>query len=318
MFHRNDSGISRREVLQAGLLASIGATIPGSLLAAGRKLPVIYKRIPSTGQKLPVIGLGFDELGVQGDFSALPAMLKRMYEEGATVIDTAPRYGVSEIQIGKALSQLGIRKKMFVATKFNAPGVGVTPRDPPVSGGQASIELSLQRLQKIDLMFIHNIESVEPMMPLLQELKQQRRVRYIGITNVPRPQQYPRLAGYLRKYPLDFVQVAYSMGERDAEAEILPLARERKIAVMAAHPLGRESLLKQVAGLKLPEWAAEYDIGSWAQFLLKYVVSHPDITCAIPGTTKLEHLVDDLGAGQGRLPDAAARTKMEQFWKGKA
>ncbi len=318
MTFKNDSGISRRQVLQAGLLAGVGATMPGSLLAADLRGAVIYKKIPSTGQQIPVIGLGFDELGVQGDFGALPAMLKRMYEEGATVIDTSPRYGDSEIHIAKALGELGLGQKMFVATKFNAPGIGVMPQDPPSPGGQASIELSMQRLPQIDLMFIHNIQSVEPMMPILQELKKQRRVRYIGITNVPRPQQYPRLAGYLRKYPLDFVQIAYSMGERDAEAEILPLARERKIAVMAAHPLGRNSLLKQVLGHKLPEWAAEYDIASWAQFLLKYAISHPDITCAIPGTTKMEHLVDDLAAGRGRLPDAAGRRKMEALWKTKA
>jgi aryl-alcohol dehydrogenase-like predicted oxidoreductase len=194
----------------------------------------------------------------------------------------------------------------------------VLPTDPPVSSGQESIDLSLQRLKTVDLMFIHSIASVESMMPLLQDLKKRGRVRYIGITNVPRPQQYPRLAEYMRKYPVDFVQIAYSMGERDAEQEILPLAQERKIAVMAAHPLGRNSLLKDVVGRKLPDWAAEYDIASWAQFLLKYAVSHPAVTCAIPGTTKMEHLVDDLGAGHGRLPDVAARKKMEEIWAAKA
>jgi aryl-alcohol dehydrogenase-like predicted oxidoreductase len=303
---------SRRRVLQAGLLAGIGAAIPGSLLATERKLPVIYKAIPSSGQKIPVIGLGCDQLGELDDYNVLRAIVKRMSELGGTVIDTAHRYGNTEIQIGKAVAELGLSKKIFIATKFNAPGVGQA-RDAP--GGQASIDLSMQRLPKIDLMFIHLIQSVEAMMPLLQDLKKQGHVRYIGLTSVPRPQQdNPLLIQYMRRYPLDFVQVAYSMGERAVEQEILPIAHERKIAVMAAHPLGRDSLLKKVVGRPLPPWAADFDIASWGQFLLKYAVSHPTVTCAIPGTTKIEHLEDNQAAGHGRLPDAATRKKMEQFW----
>jgi len=305
------STISRRHMLQAGALAGVGAAVPGALWAAERSLPLITKRIPSTGEKLPIIGLGFDELGVAGDFSQLPEMLKRMVEDGAKMIDTAHRYGDSEIHIGQTVRDLGITKKMFLATKFDA-AVGAGGDPPPY--GQESIALSFQRLPKIDLMYIHRLKSVEPMMDVLQDLKKHGRVRYIGISNVPRPPQYELLAEYLRRYPLDFVQIGYSLGERDAEKVILPLCQERKIAVAAGHPLGRNSLLKLVLGKPLPPWAADYDIASWGQFILKYTASHPAITCAIPGTTKLEHLLDDLGAGHGRLPDAEGRRKMEQFW----
>jgi aryl-alcohol dehydrogenase-like predicted oxidoreductase len=308
----NDSNLTRRHVLHGGLLAGLSAAIPDSLLAAERKLPVIYKGIPSTGQKLPVIGVGADQLGVQGDFTVVRNILKRMYELGGTVIDTAHRYGDTEIQVGKTLGELGLRDRMFICTKFNAPGMG-GPQDQP--GGKESIDLSFQRLPKIDLMYIHMMNSVESMMPLLQDLKQQRKVRYIGITCVPSPKPLPQMAEYIRKYPMDFIQVAYNLGDRVVEDEVLPLAQERRIAVIAAHPLGRNSLLKNVVGKPLPGWAADFDIASWGQYLLKYVVSHPAITCAIPGTTKIEHLEDNLAAAHGRLPDAATRKKMEAYWK---
>ena len=265
---------SRRHLLQAGLLTGIGAALPAALLAAERE--VIYKPIPSTGQKLPVLGIGTNQFG-RTDYSVVRDLLKRMYELGGTLIDTAAGYGDSEVQIGKALGELGLTQKMFIATKFNAP----SQRDP---GGRQSIERSMQRLQKVDLMFIHDMDSVEPMMPVLQELKKQGGARYIGITNVNRPQNYARVADYLRKYPMDFLQVSYSLQDRTAEQEILPLAQQKAIAVMAAVPLGgtlggpSKLLLNQVGDRQLPKWAADFDIQSWSQFFLKYVVSHPAST----------------------------------------
>jgi len=214
------------------------------------------------------------------------------------------------VQIGKALTELNLTTKMFIATKLNAPGGsgdGV--------GGLPSFERSVQRLQKVDLLFIHFVDSVEAMMPLVTDLKKQGKVRYIGITSI-RSSQYPQLLEYMRKYPMDFLQVNYSLGDRSAEAEILPLAQERKIAVMAAVPLGggRNLLIKQAGDRQLPSWAAQFGIASWSQFLLKYVVSHPAISCAIPGSSKLEHLEDNQAAGHGHLPDTEARRKMEALW----
>jgi aryl-alcohol dehydrogenase-like predicted oxidoreductase len=233
-----------------------------------------------------------------------------MHQLGGTVIDTAALYGESEVQIGKALAELNLTNSMFIATKLNAPG----GRGDGV-GGAASFERSLQRLHKVDLLFIHFIDSVEAMMPLIADLKKQGKVRYIGITSI-HPSEYPQLANYMRRYPIDFLQVDYSLGDRAAEAEILPLAQQRRIAVMAAVPLGggRNLLLNQVGNRQLPPWTAPLGIATWGQFFLKYVVSHPAITCAIPGSSKLEHLEDNQAAGHGRLPDAQTRKKMEQFW----
>lgn len=293
--------------MEAGLLTGLAAALPPSLRASDSKAPLITKAITSSGQKIPVIGVGTNQFG-RTAYEDVRSILKRMYELGGAVIDTAAGYGESEVQIGNALGELGLTRKMFIATKLSAPG-GSGP------GGMESFERSIQRLQKVDLLFVHHVDSVESMMPVLMELKKQGRVRYTGITSIRSP-EYPQLLEYLRKYPMDFVQVNYSLGDRAVEAEILPLAAQRKIAVMAAVPLGggRNLLMRQVGDRKLPAWAADFGITSWGQFFLKYVVSHPAITCAIPGSSKLEHLEDNQAAGRGRLPDAAARKKMEEFW----
>jgi len=302
---------SRRDVIEAGLLIALAAALPPALRAADDKASLITKSIPSSGEKIPVIGVGTNQFG-RTPYGDVRSILKRMYELGGTVIDTAAGYGDSEVQIGKALGELGLSQKMFIATKLSAPGA-MGP------GGVESFERSVQRLQKVDLLFVHHVDSVESMMPVVADLKKQGRVRYIGITSI-RSGEYPQLLECLRKYPMDFVQVNYSLGDRAVEAEILPLAAGRKIAVMAAVPLGggRNLLLKQVGDRKLPPWAADFGIASWGQFFLKYVVSHPAITCAIPGSSKLEHLEDNQAAGRGRLPDAATRRKMEEFWAEKA
>jgi aryl-alcohol dehydrogenase-like predicted oxidoreductase len=303
--------LSRRDVLEAGLVAGCLGVLPHALRAAepgSASAPLITKAIPASGEKIPVMGVGTNQFG-RTPYADVRDILKRMHELGGTVIDTAALYGDSEVQIGKALTELSLTDKMFIATKLNAPGGAGDV------GGRESFDRSMQRLQRIDLLFVHFVESVEAMMPLLTDLKKQGKVRYIGITSIRTP-QYPQLLEYMRKYPIDFLQVNYSLGDRSAEAEVLPLALERKIAVMAAVPLGggRNLLISQVGDRTLPAWAADFGIASWGQFFLKYVVSHPAITCAIPGSSKLEHLEDNQAAGRGRLPDAATRTKMEQLW----
>ena len=326
-----ESSRSRRGVIQAGLLVGLAAALPRALRGADSTASVITKPVPSTGERIPVMGLGTNQFG-RAPYDEVRNILQRMYELGGTVIDTAAAYGDSEVQIGKALGELHLARKMFIATKLNAPGVrgpgrpaaaapgpgGGAPASEAL-GGLESFQRSLERLQRVDLLFIHFVDSVEAMMPVVTDLKKKGRVRYIGITSIRAP-EYPRLIEYMRKYPMDFVQVNYSLGDRTVEAEILPLAQERKIAVMAAVPLGggRNLLIRQVGDRALPAWAAEYGISSWGQFFLKYVVSHPAVTCAIPGSSKLEHLEDNQAAGHGRLPDAATRRRMEEFWAAKA
>jgi aryl-alcohol dehydrogenase-like predicted oxidoreductase len=310
---------SRRRVIQAGLLAGLGSMLPAGLPAADRASRAITKAIPSTGERIPVIGLGTANQYGRAEYGEVRDILKRMHELEGTVIDTAALYRGSEETVGNALSELGLLQKMFIATKLNAPGASA---DAPgasadAAGGLESFERSLQRLGKVDLLFVHFPSSVDAMMPLLVDLKHQKRVRYIGITTV-NPLQHAQVAEYMRKYPLDFVQVEYSLGDRAAEMEILPLAQQRRIAVMAAYPFGgggSKSLFNQVANRSLPDWASEFGIASWGQFFLKYVVSHPALTCAIPGSTKLSHLEDNQAAGRGRLPDFKTRKRMEEFWQ---
>lgn len=316
---------SRRAVLEGGLLAGLGTLLPrgsgaadaNADAAAQARLPVITRAIPSTGERIPVMGIGTNQFR-EDSYAELRAVLQRMHELGGTLIDTAAGYGESEAVIGHVLADLGIRKQMFIATKFNAEGAQ-GHQGPPRDNlyGQASFDRSLQRLQtdRVDVMFAHHLPSVDPLMPLLQELKKAGKARYVGITTAD-VREHPELVDKMRQYPVDFVQVDYSLGNRDAAATVFPLALERKIAIMVDVPLGgrRRSLLQDVGDRPLPPWAAAIDVVSWGQFFLKYVISHPAVTCAIPGTTKLEHLVDNQLAGHGRLPDAAMRKKMEEYW----
>lgn len=324
MSQHPSSRMQRRDVLQAGLLAGMGAALPTQLFAADAKLPLITKAIPSTGERIPVIGIGTDSFG-DIDPSTVRDLLKRMSEIGGSVIDTAGLYQGSEERIGPALAELKLRPKMFLVSKANSAGAINDPPKPPVSrhgedpiSGIGSFNRSLQRLQtdKIDLMMTHWMSSVEKLMPVLIDLKSQGKVRYIGMTTVS-PQLYPQLAEHMRKYPVDFVQVAYSLDDRTAEKEVFEVALQKKIGISAAKPFGGggdTGLFGKVKGRELPSWAADYNIKTWGQFFLKYVVSHPAVVCAVPGTLKLTHLEDNQAAGLGRLPDAATRKKMEDFW----
>jgi aryl-alcohol dehydrogenase-like predicted oxidoreductase len=317
---------SRRAVLEGGLLAGLGTLLPrgsgaadanADAAAVQARLPVITRAIPSTGERIPVMGIGTNQFR-EDNYADLRAVLQRMHELGGTVVDTAAGYGESEAVIGHVLADLGIRRQMFIATKFNAEGAQghQGPRRDNLYG-QASFDRSLQRLRtdRVDVMFAHHLPSVDPLMPLLQELKKAGKARYVGITTAD-VREHPELVEKMRQYPMDFVQVDYSLGNRDAAATVFPLALERKIAIMIDVPLGgrRRSLLQDVGDRPLPPWAAAIDVTSWGQFFLKYVISHAAVTCAIPGTTKVEHLVDNQLAGHGRLPDAAMRKKMEEYW----
>jgi aryl-alcohol dehydrogenase-like predicted oxidoreductase len=306
--------ISRRKLIQAGVATGALAALPAAIrmaVAAESSGAVITRPIPSSGERIPVMGIGTNRFGTS-DYDEVKSVLEVMHRMGGRVIDTAAVYGRSEEVIGKALGESNLRDAMFIATKFNAAGVG---RD-PVSG-LASFERSLERLQmkRVDLMFAHSISSVEPTMPVLIDLKKTGRVRYIGITSVQRA-QHPQVMKYMRELPIDFIQIDYSLGNRAAATDVFPLAVERKIAVMLAVPFGggRNSLFDVVGDREPPKWAEEFGATTWAEIFLKYAVSHPAVTCAIPGSTKVKHITENQRAGHGALPDAAMRKRVEDFW----
>jgi aryl-alcohol dehydrogenase-like predicted oxidoreductase len=320
---------SRRAALQTGLVAATSSLLPEWSLCADaaaandnfKKLPLITKRIHSSGERIPAIGIGTNGFSA-AKYPELRAVLQRMHDMGGSVIDTSDDYPnpsseEAEGVIGNALSELHIRRKMFITSKFNAEGFQPSSVPPDNVFGQDAFDRSLQRLRidRIDVQYVHHPLSIEPLMPLLQKIKKSGRARYIGISAL-HPDEHDLIVEKMHRYPIDFVEVDYSLGSRDAESTVLKAAAELKIAVMVDVPLGgrRGPLLKEVGERPLPPWAADIDVSSWGQFFLKYVISHPAVTCAIPGATKLEHVVDDQLAARGRLPDAAMRSKMEQLW----
>lgn len=308
---------TRRWALKAGVAGGVGllaARAPLAAAAASDALPLVRKPIPSTGEMLPAVGLGTNkfDVGDPAELAPRKEVLQGMPGLGGSVVDTAPLYGRSEAVIGNLVSDLGNRNKLFLATK-------VIARDSDGSDGKASIEESFRRLRtgRIDLLQVHNLAGVEQMIPVLQELKQAKRIRYFGITT-SNPAQHPQMMEFMRRYPLDFVQVDYSIDNREVAHSVLPLAQERHVGVLINTPLGGRrgaaSVFSRVANQPLPGWAAEIDARSWAQVFLKYVISHPAVTCAISGMTQLKHLDDNMRGAHGRLPDAALRERMEKYW----
>ena len=305
------SDLTRRSVIKHGLAAGVGLTFVGQELFAA-DLPLITKAIPSTGERLPVIGLGTNAFSVTdpAELAARKEVLQHFPQLGARVVDTARGYGEAEVVIGKLVKELGNRDQLFIATKTTIRG---EPKP-----GKGELEEAFSRLQtnRIDLLQIHNFNAVDQLFPRLKEWKQAGLVRYIGVTTST-DEQYPQMLNALKTLPLDFIQVDYSIENRGAGDAILPLAREKGVAVLGNVPLGgrRGNLLSKVAGKPLPPWASEIDATSWPQLLLKYNVSHPAITAVIPGTTKLSHLRDNQLAARGRLPDAAMRKRIEEYWE---
>jgi aryl-alcohol dehydrogenase-like predicted oxidoreductase len=291
---------------------SWAALRPFAALAADElALPPIVRRIPSTGEQMPVVGIGTNAYDVTSsqDIAARREVLRAMPELGGRLIDTARGYGRSEEVIGALLAELGNRDRFFVATKpISAPQADV-----PLT--QALVDESFTRLRtkRIDLFQVHSMVRLDELLPMFMEYKRAGRIRYIGATTSV-SNRHEQLLEVMRRHPLDFVQVNYSIDDRSAAQAVLPLAQEKGIAVLNNVPFGRGSLLSRMAGKKLPAWAAEIGISSWAQFMLKYCIAHPAITAVIPGTTTLAHLRDNLAAGRGRLPDAAMRRRMEQLW----
>jgi aryl-alcohol dehydrogenase-like predicted oxidoreductase len=301
------TGMTRRELFRivaagAALLAAGGAR------GAGSRTP-LKRPIPRSGEMLPAVGLGtsltFDVGTSPAERAPLREVLQKFVELGGSVVDTAPMYGRAESVVGDLVHELGVRDRLFLATKVWTEGR---------QAGIHQMETSMQRLRttRLDLMQVHNLVDVDTQLQTLRAWKRQGRIRYLGITHYTAG-AYAALERLMKSEELDFVQFNYSMDEREAEQRLLPLAQERGIAVIVNRPFERAGLFGKVRGIPLPDWAAEFDCASWAQFFLKYILAHPAVTCVIPATSKVKHLEDNMQAGLGRLPDAKMREKMVAY-----
>ncbi len=316
--------ISRRDALRMALGVGAGLALrPRDLWAheAGweglQGASLVTRPIPSTGERLPVIGIGtarrYDvatsgllstERSVEAKLAPLREVVRNFTRLGGKLIDTAPSYGNAEPVVGTLVAQAGNRNQLFLATKVGRGRQGV-------QAGRAEMEQSLTQLKvsKVDLMQVHNLGGVNEMLPVLREWKAAGKTRYIGVTTTAK-NQYAELERLLRHETMDFIEVDYAIDNREVEQRILPLAQERGVAVLTALPFGRGRVFEAFATQPVPAWAQELGITTWAQFALKYIVSHPAVTAAIPGTAKLEYLTDNLGAARGPMPDAATRRRM--------
>jgi len=299
--------LTRRELLQC--LAALGLASRWPLGAQAKTVSQRLRTIPSSGETIPAVGLGtsrtFDVGGDAFEREPIKAVLGEFVKQGGTLVDSSPMYGSAETVIGDLASELNVQKSLFYATK-----VWTTGREE----GIAQMEQSMQRMRTktIDLMQVHNLVDTETHLKTLYQWKEQGRVRYIGITHYL-VNYFDDLERVMRKHRLDFVQLPYSIVTREAEQRLLPLARDKGIAILVNRPYEKGALFRKTRGKPLPAWAAEFDCHSWGQFYLKFILAHPAITCVIPATSKLKHLVDNMGAGLGRLPDQRQRQKMAEL-----
>ncbi|MGH7935596.1 MAG: aldo/keto reductase, partial [Chthoniobacterales bacterium] len=279
----------------AGLISSAGASllIAPTMTASGTSSP-ITRAIPETGEMLPVVGLGtwqtFD-VDDSNDHAPLREVLRRFVQLGGKVIDSSPMYGRAEKVIGDLTSELHLRDSLFLATKVWTTGKQT---------GIDSMERSFARLRvkRLDLMQAHNLVDLETQLATMRAWKEQGRIRYLGITHYV-DSAFPEVERILQREKLDFLQINYSISDRAADEHLLPLARDRGVAVLINRPFARGDLFARVRAKPLPDWAAEFDCKSWAQFFLKWIIANPAVTCAIPATAKLHHLEDNLGAARG-------------------
>jgi aryl-alcohol dehydrogenase-like predicted oxidoreductase len=302
---------SRRNVIKAGIGLGASLLLPAPGLYA-QPAPLLQKKIPSSGETIPIIGIGtarrYEEVKTDAEKVPLRETIRQFQALGGTVIDSSPSYGTAEAVVGELVEGLKMRDSLFLATKVSLRNV--FGRDAGIKQIEASF--TKYRTNKLDLIAVHNLLDTDTQLKTLREMKAAGRIRYVGITT-SFDKQYGDFEQVMKKEQLDFIQVDYALDNRDAGDRIIPLAPDRGMAVMINLPFGRGRLFNAVQGKKLPDWAAEFDCASWAQFFLKYIVSHPAITCAVPGMARPEYVVDNLGAARGRLPDAAMRKRMEQF-----
>lgn len=290
----------RRFVELAGALAA------GPLIGKDETLDALTRQIPSSGERIPVVGMGtwqtFDAGRSSSERARLRDVLQTFFDHGGRLIDSSPMYGRSELVVGELLPQIKPRPPLFSATKVWTPGrrFGVM---------QMEASQKLWRVPKLDLLQVHNLLDWEGHLETLKDWKSKGRVRYIGVTT-SHGRRHDDLERIMLREPLDFVQFTYNLADRSVENRLLPLARERRMAVIINRPLDGGDLFERVRGKALPPWAADFDCSNWSQFFLKFVVSHQAVTCAIPATSQVAHMAENMGALAGRLPDSAMRTRM--------
>ena len=304
-------GVDRRGFVRL-LTGLVGACLlrPGHATAGADRRQVLRKAIPASGELLPVIGMGtsrtFDTTGNPTVLGRLGEVLGAFFEHGGTVIDSSPMYGASERVLGELFRTVRPPEDLFAATKVWTDG-----RESGVR--QMENSRRLWGVGRFDLMQIHNLRDWRIHYQTLSKMKSEGRIRYLGITT-SHGRDHDELESLLRSHAFDFVQFSYNIDNREAERRLLPLAADLGIAVLVNRPFARGGLFRKTRGRTLPDWAAEIDCQSWGQFFLKYLVSHPAVTCAIPATSKVHHMTDNMGAGVGRLPDAAMRRRMESHF----
>ncbi len=300
-----DSALSRRDLLASAAGAAMLSAFPSLVWAQGA--PIVTRPIPSSGEPLPIVGIGtaivFDFENDPAKYAERRQVLQDLVAGGGKLIDTASDYGHAEERVGDLAADLGDRDKLFLATKYES-------RDDK-EAANASLRNSLERLKtgRIDLMQAHNVGDPNFSLAQLRDWKAQGLCRYVGVTSSSE-RQYDALAQVLKREKPDFFQINYSVNNRRAESVLLPTAKDAGCAVLTNLPFGRNSLFKAVAGKPVPDWAKDIDATSWAQIFLKFNLSDPAVTAVIPGTDKPEYMLDNLAAGRGRLPDAAMRQKI--------
>lgn len=298
--------LSRREVLKLMAGATVAAALPLNLVAAPQTL--ITRPIPKSGEKLPIVGLGTSgpfRSRAGANLDNLKEVLRLFAENGGKLVDTAPSYGEAEDIIGDLVAQLGIRDKLFIATKVDG-------RVGPAEQFEASQKQL--RTQKMELVQVHNLRNMEAAMAKLRELKKAGTIKYIGATT-SNTSAFPEMEKAMREHrDLDFIQINFSLAEPEAEKTLLPLAQELKLATLINRPFTRARMFDKVEGKPLPDWAKEFGAETWGQFFLKWILGHPGVTVAIPATGNPKHVVENLHAGAGKLPDAAMRKRMADYF----
>jgi diketogulonate reductase-like aldo/keto reductase len=298
--------LSRRTFIRTLGAAATMPTFSDGRAAAG---PILTRAIPSTGEKIPAIGLGtwitFNVGNDEKVRAARTQVMQTFFDRGGTFIDSSPMYGSSEGMIGYGLARTKNRASLFSATK-------VWTLLKPLGVNQMENSRKLWGVERFDLMQIHNLLDWSTHIQTLKEMKAQGRVRYIGITS-SQGWRYGDLEKIMRSEPIDFVQFTYNVVDRDVEERLLPLAAERKLAVIINRPFQEGVLIQRMARHPLPAWAGEIDCTTWAQFLLKFIISHPAVTCAIPATRRVDHMEENMAALRGRMPDAKMRARMVRY-----
>jgi aryl-alcohol dehydrogenase-like predicted oxidoreductase len=310
---------TRRNYLKYMTLAGASLTVPSGLLNALEGGEIITRAIPSSGEKLPIVGLGssatFSSTARSEDVDALRNVMSVLFENGGSVFDTAPAYGASEQVAGGIVQDLDATQKVFWATKMNVAGRGGGKADSDAA--RAQLEKSFERIGKdpIDLVQVHNLGDLATQYPILEEYKAEGRIRYIGTTST-RANRYSDLVKFMREQKPDFIGVDYAVDNTRSADEILPLAQELGIGVLVYAPFGRTRLFSRVKGHEVPAWAQEFGCESWAQFFIKFSVAHPAVTAVTPATSKPKNMLDNLGAMVGELPDAATQKRMVDLISG--